>query len=402
MTIGLAINLATKQCREIIFSVAGNGQAFGDMGIRIFYGSPATTASHLAKFTSFGIDGLVVCGFSKEQVRSFLKAIPKCLPIVLGTYGPMLKKDRELLGCGGTVTLDNEQIGSLAAEFFHGHGLRNFAFFGSNIYREFVSSEIRCSAFEKRLQAICGESISFARFMSGEVMSNDDCWDSDRDRVVEWLRKLPLPCGVFVNGEIEVFKLLRLCKMLGIDVPGQIELIGIDNAYGFCEQAEPTISSIRIDFETAAKEALRMVTSLIADPQLPQSQRDVKVGVSKMQERGSTASGRGYGLIVERAKEYIRANACSGIGIKDVARNLNVSRRLLELRIRESLGQSVLSLIQAEKLKEVCRLLTTTELSIMNVTTAAGYSTSGNLGMLFKKTFGMSMRQYRKVHRKAG
>ena len=174
------------------------------------------------------------------------------------------------------------------------------------------------------------------------------------------------------------------------------------NAYGFCEQAEPTISSIRIDFETAAKEALRMVTSLIADPQLPQSQRDVKVGVSKMQERGSTASGRGYGLIVERAKEYIRANACSGIGIKDVARNLNVSRRLLELRIRESLGQSVLSLIQAEKLKEVCRLLTTTELSIMNVTTAAGYSASGNLGMLFKKTFGMSMRQYRKAHRKAG
>ena len=398
MTIGLAINSVIKQCREIMFSVAERGRAYDDVGIRIFYGSPATTASHLAEFVSSGIDGLIVCGFSKEQVRRFLRVLPKCLPVVLGTYCPIPKKDRELLGCGGTVVLDNEQVGYLAAEFFHGHGLRNFAFFGSNIYREFVASEIRCSAFEGRLRAICGESISFAKFMAGEVVSNDDCWDSDRDHVAEWLRKLPLPCGVFVNGEIEVFKLIRLCKMLGIDVPGQIELIGIDNAYGFCERTEPTISSIRIDFETAAMEALRMVTSLIANPQLPQSQRDVKVGVSELQERSSTASGRGYGLIVERAKEYIRANACSGIDINDVARNLNVSRRLLELRVRESLGQGVLSLIHDVKLKEVCRLLTTTKLSIMEVTTKAGYSTSGNLGILFKKSFGMSMRQYRKAH----
>ena len=398
MTIGLVVNTTVKPCRDVMLEISRCIQEHDDVWLSSFYGTPSTTMPHLSEFASSGVDGLIICGFRKEQIQRFLRYVPKRPPVVLGTYGQIQQKDREMLGCGGTVMLDNEQIGSLAADFFRKHGLQNFAFLGNNIYREFVASEIRCAAFENRLRAVCGESISFDKMMVGHVETNEDCWENSRARVEKWLKKLPKPCGVFVNGEIEAFKFIRLCKMQGFDVPGQIEVLAIDNAYGFCEQSKPTISGITIDFASCAREALRMLMSLITNPRLPKSLCDVKVGVAKLTERSSTASGRGYGLIVERAKEYIRVNACSGIGIDDVANYLGVSRRLLEVRVRESLGQGVLSLIHDVKLNEVCRLLKTTNISITDVATKAGYPLTGNLGILFKKTFGVSMREYRNAH----
>lgn len=399
MTVGLVINTTVKPCREIVLEIARCIQKRGNIGFRFFYGSPSTTASHFANFALSGVDGLIICGFRKEQVQRFLREVPSHPPIVLGTYCQIPQKDRDMLGCGGTVMLDNEQVGRLAADFFHGHGLESFAFIGSRIYREFVASEIRCSAFETHLRTICGEPIKFDELMIGHVESNEDCWDESRDGVEQWLKTLPLPCGIFVSGELEAFWLLGICKMLGIDVPGQIEILCVDNAYGFCELTEPTISSMRLDYEAGAQEALQMLISLIDNPNLPDSLRDVWVGTVNLQERGSTASGRGYGLIVERAKDFIRTNACAGIEIMDVARHLGVSRRTLELRFKESAGQGVLSHIHAVRLKEVCRLLTTTDLSITEVTARAGYPPTGNLVVLFKKTFGMSMREYRRKHR---
>lgn len=397
-TIGLVINMAVKPSREIMFAVARCIQELDGVDNRNFYGSPATTARQFAKFVDSGVDGLIVCGFSRRQFRSFMKAVPNHPPMVLGAYCPIPQRDMDLIGCGGIVMPDNEQIGRLAADFFRGRGFQNYAFLGSNLYRENVASELRRAAFESRLRETIGDSIRFETLLLGHVESNEDCWDEPREDFERWLKSLPLPCGIFVNGGIESFVLLNLCKKLKIDVPSQIEVLGMDHRIGFFDQAVQTISGIRLALEKGAQEVVRLLLSLIENPDQPKSVREIKIDAIQLDERSSTASGRGYGLVVERAKEYIRVNACSGIAIKDIAKHLGVSRRLLELRVRESLGQSVLSLIQAEKLKEVCRLLTTTNLTITNVTTKSGYSPTGNLGILFKKTFGMSMREYRKAH----
>ena len=45
-----------------------------------------------------------------------------------------------------------------------------------------------------------------------------------------------------------------------------------------------------------------------------------------------------------------------------------------------------------------CYLLKTTSLPISDVTQQSGYPLTSNLSMVFKKTYGLSMRQYRKLH----
>ena len=59
---------------------------------------------------------------------------------------------------------------------------------------------------------------------------------------------------------------------------------------------------------------------------------------------------------------------------------------------------NVLDLIQKVRLENVCRLLKKTDLSIAEVTMRSGYELTSNLGRLFRRTYGMSMRDYRAKH----
>jgi len=79
----------------------------------------------------------------------------------------------------------------------------------------------------------------------------------------------------------------------------------------------------------------------------------------------------------------------------DVVKHLGIARRTLEIRVRYATGRSVLDLIRTVRLRNICRLLTTTNLSLSEVITRSGYNLTGNIGLLFKRTYGMTMRQYR-------
>ena len=97
-------------------------------------------------------------------------------------------------------------------------------------------------------------------------------------------------------------------------------------------------------------------------------------------------------------RSLIRRHACEGIGVPDVVAQVGVSRRLLEKRVREATGGSVLDMIQKVRLENVCRLLVNTTLPISDITTNSGYEATSNLSHLFRRTYGMSMRDYRARH----
>ena len=63
--------------------------------------------------------------------------------------------------------------------------------------------------------------------------------------------------------------------------------------------------------------------------------------------------------------------------------------------MREATGQSLLEMIQSVRLENVCRLLTTTSLPMLEVGERSGYDSTSNLSCLFRKRFGMTMSDYR-------
>lgn len=400
ITLGLAINAAVNFSRDILLSTKSSVCDALGVSIRTFIGSPATTIENLVDFARSGIDGLIMCGFRRQLEISFINLAKDLPPIVLGLYSPLEEGQIRTTAKIKTLVFDNDMIGSLAADYFLGHGLRNFAFLGCDVLREKLACEIRVAAFRRRIEEKSSLPATVNQLIFGHNSPNEDFWVKDHDSVTEWLKSLPLPCGVFINNEIEAFSFQKLCQQNGIDVPGQIEILCVDSSYGLCDRASPTISSIHVDFNSIALIGINMLLSMINKAKHKTCAEQVVKLQLEIQERGSTASGRGYGLVAERTKEYVRIHACEGITVPDIARNLGFSRRIMEKRVRESTGKSVLQLMREVRLAEACRLLTETDIPISEVMSRSGYQVNSNLCVLFKRIYGMSMRQYRMLNRK--
>ena len=399
-TLGLAINAAVNFSRDVLLAARCGVCDFRGVTLRIFYGSPATTVENLVDFVRSGIDGLMMCGFRHQLVKDFVNSAPDLPPVVLGLYSPFEEGQIRRPENVRALVIDNELIGSLAADFFLGRGLQNFAFLGCDIFRERKACEVRIDSFRRRIAEKSILPCTVSQIICGRNAPNEDFWVDDQAAVVEWLKSLPLPCGLLVNGEIEAFAVLKLCQAHGIDVPGQIEILCVDNSFGFCEMASPTLSSIRVDFRSVADIAVEMLLSMIGRSERADGHENIVKLDLEIRERGSTASGRGYGLVVERVKEFLRIHACEGVGIPEVAKHIGVSRRIMEKRVREATGQSVLQMIRSVRLAEVCRLLEETDLSISEIMARSGYQINSNLCVLFKRVHGMTMRQYRILKRR--
>lgn len=72
------------------------------------------------------------------------------------------------------------------------------------------------------------------------------------------------------------------------------------------------------------------------------------------------------------------------------------SRRLIYLRFAEQHGTSIRAAIEKRRLSEVEYLLQTTRLSTEVIAACCGYANPNVLRNLFKRTFAVSMREYRR------
>lgn len=396
--IGMAINMAVKPCRDMLLKIEQVIRARGLM-LNYFLGSASTKVDHLVEFASGGINALIASGFTGELMARFSSAMPGHPPLVMQTYAPLPRSQVVQLGNFAEVTLDNAHIGRRAADFFLGRGLKNFAFIGRNGDFDARSGGVRCGAYEARIAEVFGATGTFRRLMVGTYRQNDDWWETnDRGRILEWARSLPEPCGVLVNGDHVAFKLAKVCQSAGIPVPRRIEILCVDNVDGFCEAAMPAVSFVCPDFAAWAEKTVSIAVALGSGADLPKSDRFSVVSSEFIVERGSTDLKRGYGQIAVRAQEFIRSHFMDGIGVMDVAKALKVSRRTLEVRVREATGSSVLEIIRERRMETICRLLATTDYPITDVVMRSGYPPTKNPGSIFKRRYGMSMREYREKH----
>ena len=221
-----------------------------------------------------------------------------------------------------------------------------------------------------------------------------------------FLKTLNPPTAVFAATDIRANEVLQAAKVARLSVPRRLAVIGVDDNRLICENAQPHLSSIRPDFEEegyrAAEELARMMNRYerhfphLTEPTV------IRVGIKGITVRESTAFETAAGRLVARALKYIDENATKGIAVEDVVRHMKVSRRLLYLRFAEQSGTSIRAAIEKRRLDEVVRLLRTTKLPTETIAARCGYGNANVLRNLFKRTFSVSLRDYRSRKANAG
>jgi LacI family transcriptional regulator len=285
------------------------------------------------------------------------------------------------------VNHDSEKIAESIAGYYLQQQFAHFAYVGCETGPYW--SLIRAQAFERAVQKSGYACSLYAPTVRGKKSD----WGQESRNMQAWLLSLPKPCGIMVALDGRARQVLECCVRSGIQVPNEIAIIGVDNDESICENTTPTLSSVLPDFEGGGYMAAELLDQLMRRTQ--HKPVTLTYGVKRLVHRQSSLHTSRPNWIALKAKEFIRLNACMAISVDDVAKHLNISRRLAELRFREACGYTILTEIQNQRLERVCSLLKETHLPIGQIGERCGFPTEPHLKVLFKKRFGKTMREYR-------
>ena len=100
---------------------------------------------------------------------------------------------------------------------------------------------------------------------------------------------------------------------------------------------------------------------------------------------------------INKIENYIRENISDPeLNVDALASYMAMSRASLYSRVKSVYGHGVSQFIDNIRMKEACRLLSETSLSIAEVSDKIGYATYRYFSTKFKKCYGLSPREYRK------
>ena len=100
------------------------------------------------------------------------------------------------------------------------------------------------------------------------------------------------------------------------------------------------------------------------------------------------------------AKRYIDTNYAQDITLDSLAEITHINKFYLAHSFTECIGQSPISYLTERRLAACKELLSSSNLSVTQIATSAGFSSQSYFSQIFNKKVGMSPRQYRKQYAK--
>lgn len=334
-------------------------------------------------------DGILCCGWIYDTIWDILsdRGLLGKIPMAVADYTE--NPECPLPGNAVAVTADDAAVGRVAAESFLSRRFLNFAYVGGYEHSggEAFHSSARRDAFRNAAMSGGG------RFCGAFRPENENFFGAEQDRLVSWLKSLHKPCALLAYNDGTAEKVARVCAKAGISIPEMVSMMGVDNDAHSCETCSPRLSSVELDREESGRMAAEQLAVLLGGATPPATR--LVFGVRRIVERESSIDLRGGGRLVSEASRIITGQALSGITVSDIARKLNVSRSLLNLRFREILGTTVRETILRARFAEVERLLANTSMRCGEIAMACGWNDPAVLFHLFRRREGMSMREWR-------
>ena len=289
------------------------------------------------------------------------------------------------------ITSDDRALADAAVGLFRKKCLTHFAFIGTP--SPIPWNESRKRQFLSAVAKVPGQT----GHIFATRMPHDSTWTEQRKLIADWLLTLPKPCGVWVSCDQRAKHVIDSCRHVGIAIPEQVQVLGTDNEAYLCEQLRPSLSSLSPDFEQGGFAAAEYLISTLRSHRRKSTVTPLTFALKGVVERLSTADVNGFARRISAARELIRKLAARPeTDIPYIAMALGVSQRLLERNFQTVIGQTVQSALRNERLQLVKDMLRRTKTPIESIAPLCGFTSSCYLKTLFRKTFGMTMSEFRR------
>lgn len=215
-------------------------------------------------------------------------------------------------------------------------------------------------------------------------------------RIAAWLRPLPKHTALFATNDNAALDVAEAARKIARHIPKELIVLGVDGMHGEeMPETRARFSSIILDVEYAGYAAARLLDD--CPDKATNRNANTHFGPLSILRRDSTGGwGRRERRILE-AVETIRREAADGLTAEALAARFpEMSRKHFERRFREATGRSVLDEILHVRFEKVLELLFHPNPPIEAIPDFCGFGSLRELQKLFKKRYGVSMKNWRK------
>lgn len=103
-------------------------------------------------------------------------------------------------------------------------------------------------------------------------------------------------------------------------------------------------------------------------------------------------------LYLNKAKRYIADNLCEDLNVKKIAAYVGINHSYLQTLFSKHIGCGLMAYVSRQRMDRASFLLKNSSMSITDIAFHIGFNSRQHFSYTFEKRFGMSPKQYRKLH----
>lgn len=300
-----------------------------------------------------------------------------------------------------SIRLDDAAISAMAFHCLVERHYQAFAYCGFPGVR---FSDARSQAFESLVRQN-GATISLydGKGPVTDTFFRDEKTDvPDAPALAAWLTTLPKPVALFCCNDLRAVQAMKICADLGLDVPRDIAILGVDNDVLLCTFTNPSLSSVQTEPAALGWQAAKMLDDQMHVRETAARSASVRGAApclwapKKVVERMSTDSYPFKTPWLADAVRFIRRNVEKGVSATDVISHVGYSHPKVNKAFNAELGHPIKKEIQLQRSRLACSLLQETNLPIGEISVRCGYQRAAYFVSSFSEEFGLTPEAWRK------
>ncbi len=324
--------------------------------------------------------GIITSAANEEELRAIRKMKIPAVNVLMGL--------EETFGIP-RVAVDDYKVGRLAAEHLLSRGLRSLAFLGR---KEPWFSQLRHRGFAER---VTEAGLSPKALLQGPDKQTKRSWLGRIDEIAQWVASLPRPTGIFAVHDYRAQLLLDACHVAGLEVPGDIAVIGVDNDENICDHSIPSLTSVACNQEKIGWEAAALLSRMLKGEKPPRA--DFLMDPERVVARQSTDRLYCSDAATQRALDLMSEQIGKPFNIEELAERVGVSKRTLETRFRSHLAASPHEYLTKLRVQQAQALMSKPgKRTIEQTAIECGFGSVSAFYGVFKRFTGESPAKFRK------
>lgn len=293
------------------------------------------------------------------------------------------------------VTTDNAAVARLAAEHLMDRGFRHFAYCGirRTPFNPWVRNRGEC--FRNILH---DHGFSCAMYHGRHLDARQ--WNAVQEGLCRWISTLKKPLGLFACNDARARHVQESCRRLGLRIPDDVAILGVDNDEMMCELANPALSSIELGTDRIGFDAAWLLDQLMSGKRVARARRQLQAEPVGVVMRASTDALAVNDQKVAQAVAFIRDRIDTDVRVSEVADHVDLSRSTLDNRFKSLLGRTVHDEIERARIELTKSLLLNTTLPLTEIAPQVGFGTVQYMVTVFRQSTGQTPGQFRQSHQR--